>query len=117
MIGRAALGYPWIFRDIKHALIHGELPPPLSLEDRWKTILSFAEMMSARPARQKFEGTLRWMRPKLAKLTKDMTACKKARGGLAQVWTMDDLRNLAADHISRYSAADAAINPPEPAQI
>jgi tRNA-dihydrouridine synthase len=26
MIGRAALGYPWIFRDIKHYLKYGEVP-------------------------------------------------------------------------------------------
>ena len=110
MIGRAALGYPWLFREIKHALEHGTKPPRLTLEERWMTILSFAEMMSARPARQKFEGTLRWMRPKLAKLTKDMTACKKARGGLAQVMTMDNLRKLAAEHTERYAEADAAQN-------
>ena len=117
MIGRAALGYPWLFREIKHVLAHGTKPPRLTLEERWKTILSFAEMMSARPARQKFEGTLRWMRPKLAKLTKDMTACKKARGGLAQVWTMEDLQNLAAEHIERYAEADTAQNPQMIAEV
>ncbi|MEM7672502.1 MAG: tRNA-dihydrouridine synthase family protein [Verrucomicrobiota bacterium] len=110
MIGRAALGYPWLFREIKHVLTHGSQPPALTLADRWNTILNFAEMMSARPARQKFAGSLRWMRPKLAKLTKDMTACKKARGGLAQVITMDDLKQLAVDHTTRYTEADAAIN-------
>ncbi|MGB0371711.1 MAG: tRNA dihydrouridine synthase [Opitutales bacterium] len=111
MIGRAALGYPWLFREIKHFLATGTDAPRLTLDERWKTILSFAEMMSARPARQKFEGTLRWMRPKLAKLTKDMTACKKARGGLAAVMTMDDLKQLAAEHTARYAEADAAQNP------
>lgn len=34
MIGRAAVGRPWIFRDIKHYLKHGELPLPLSLEEK-----------------------------------------------------------------------------------
>ncbi len=33
MIGRAAIGYPWIFREIKHYLKTGErLPPPTMLE-------------------------------------------------------------------------------------
>ncbi|GMV77375.1 MAG: tRNA-dihydrouridine synthase [Chitinophagaceae bacterium] len=33
MIGRAAIGYPWIFREIKHYLTTGkELPPPTLLE-------------------------------------------------------------------------------------
>ena len=49
----------------------------------------------------------------MAKLTKDMTACKKARGGLAGVMTLDDLRQLAAEHLERYAEADAAQNPQE----
>lgn len=34
MIGRAAIGYPWIFRDIKQFLATGQTPPPPTLEAR-----------------------------------------------------------------------------------
>jgi tRNA-dihydrouridine synthase B len=34
MIGRAAIGYPWIFREIKHYLNTNELLAPPSLEER-----------------------------------------------------------------------------------
>ena len=34
MIGRAAIGYPWIFREIKHFFETGELLPPPSAEER-----------------------------------------------------------------------------------
>lgn len=34
MIGRAAIGYPWIFREIKHYVATGELLPPPTLEER-----------------------------------------------------------------------------------
>ena len=34
MIGRAAIGKPWIFRDIKHFLINGVLANPLSLTEK-----------------------------------------------------------------------------------
>lgn len=34
MIGRAAIGYPWIFREIRHYLSTGEEPPPPSLAER-----------------------------------------------------------------------------------
>jgi tRNA-dihydrouridine synthase B len=39
MIGRAAQGRPWIFRDTAHYLAHGALPPPPSVRDvqRWLT--------------------------------------------------------------------------------
>ena len=34
MIGRGAIGYPWIFREIKHYLATGELLPPPTLQER-----------------------------------------------------------------------------------
>lgn len=34
MIGRAAIGYPWIFREIKHFLTTGEILPSPTLEER-----------------------------------------------------------------------------------
>jgi len=37
MVGRAAQGRPWIFREIAHFLAHGSLPPPPPVRDvqRW----------------------------------------------------------------------------------
>ncbi|MBK8053718.1 MAG: tRNA dihydrouridine synthase DusB [Saprospiraceae bacterium] len=34
MIGRASIGYPWIFRDIKSYLKDGTVPPPPDIEER-----------------------------------------------------------------------------------
>ncbi|GAB4209237.1 MAG: tRNA dihydrouridine synthase DusB [Bacteroidia bacterium] len=34
MIGRASIGYPWIFNEIKHYLQTGEILPPPSLQER-----------------------------------------------------------------------------------
>ncbi len=34
MIGRAAIGHPWIFREIKHYIATGEILPPPSVEER-----------------------------------------------------------------------------------
>ncbi|MCX7606010.1 MAG: tRNA dihydrouridine synthase DusB [Bacteroidia bacterium] len=38
MIGRAAIGYPWIFRQIKEYFQTGQVPPPPSLEERVETL-------------------------------------------------------------------------------
>jgi nifR3 family TIM-barrel protein len=34
MIGRASIGYPWIFREIKHFMKTGEMLPPPTIEER-----------------------------------------------------------------------------------
>ena len=36
MIGRAAQGKPWIFREIGHFLEHGTLPPPPTVVEIWR---------------------------------------------------------------------------------
>jgi tRNA-dihydrouridine synthase B len=38
MIGRAAIGYPWIFRDIKHYFATGETLAPPSVSDRVEAV-------------------------------------------------------------------------------
>lgn len=39
MIGRAAIGYPWIFREVKHYLRTGELHPMPTLDERLDALL------------------------------------------------------------------------------
>jgi len=34
MIGRASIGYPWIFNEVKHYFATGEILPPPSIADR-----------------------------------------------------------------------------------
>lgn len=43
MIGRAAIGYPWIFNEIKHYLATGEKPDPPTIADRLMAVRQHAE--------------------------------------------------------------------------
>ena len=43
MIGRAAIGYPWIFNEIKHFFKTGEKLSPPTLKDRLETVRKHAE--------------------------------------------------------------------------
>lgn len=51
MIGRAAIGYPWIFREIKHYVATGQILPPPTVEERVGV------------CRQHLAGALRWNGP------------------------------------------------------
>ena len=53
MIGRAAIGAPWVFREIKHYLQTGELLPPPDVAER------------VRVCREHFEFSVRWKGDKL----------------------------------------------------
>ncbi len=56
MIGRASIGYPWIFREIKHYFATGELLPPPSIHER------------VGAAREHLRRSLEWKGPKLGVL-------------------------------------------------
>jgi nifR3 family TIM-barrel protein len=43
MIGRAAIGYPWIFREIKHYFATGTLMDPPTLQERLHAVLKHLE--------------------------------------------------------------------------
>lgn len=43
MIGRAAIGYPWIFNEIKHFFETGELLPQPTIKDRLEAVRQHAE--------------------------------------------------------------------------
>lgn len=44
MIGRASFGNPWIFREVIHYLKTGEMIPPISNEEKFRTIKRHIEM-------------------------------------------------------------------------
>lgn len=43
MIGRAAIGYPWIFHEVKHFLKHGERPAPPDMAERVRAVKKHLE--------------------------------------------------------------------------
>ena len=102
MIGRAALGYPWIFRDIKHYLEHGFVPDPPTIPERWETLIDYTRRLMARPFREQKHNDLRWMRPKFIALTKSMTGSRKIRGALSSVHQLEDLERIAREHIQQH---------------
>ena len=44
MIGRAAIGYPWIFREVKHYFSTGEMRDPPSIKERFNILRKHLEL-------------------------------------------------------------------------
>ncbi|WP_309387098.1 tRNA dihydrouridine synthase [Cerasicoccus frondis] len=99
MIGRAALGYPWLFAEIKHFLATGEIPPPPSAELRWETIFRFVELLYAGPYSDKDRGDVGWLRAKVKALTKDMPLGRKLRPIIDGMQHLDELPEIAQNHL------------------
>ncbi|HRO43506.1 MAG TPA: tRNA-dihydrouridine synthase, partial [Flavipsychrobacter sp.] len=104
MIGRAAIGYPWIFREIKHFFATGEILPPPTLEERIAA------------CRKHLLGSVNWkgerlglleMRRHYANYLKGLPNIKEFRMKLVTAESLDDLHAVFAELSEHYAAVPA----------
>jgi nifR3 family TIM-barrel protein len=109
MIGRAALGNPWLFAEIKAVLQGAPSPSPPTAGERLKTLVSYAEMLVTNSdSTDDSNGTngtgavdVRWMLTKLFPLIQRLSGARKFRARLSECRSLDDIRRLC-------SSADAS---------
>ncbi len=101
MIGRAALGNPWIFSQIKAAL-EGRAGEALiiSSQQRWDCMLRLAELTIEVHATRLGSRDVRWMLDRLHPLTHGLPGGRKLRDRLRYCLTLDDLRRLRDAHLA-----------------
>jgi nifR3 family TIM-barrel protein len=106
MIGRASIGYPWIFREIKHYFATGELLAPPDIHER------------VAAARQHLSDSLAWKGPKLGVLEmrrhyapyfKDLPHIKPYRAQLVTINEPELLFALLDEIESVYAGMDLAV--------
>jgi len=106
MIGRAAMSYPWIFREAKHYLATGELLDPLPPEERWAFILRHAGLLIEWSKFPSERHAMQSLRSRLMAYTKGMRGGKLLRQRFSTVATYSQLEDIAADHLANISSLD-----------
>ena len=100
MIGRASIGNPWIFRDIKHYFATGEILPPPDIHERVKAV------------RQHVKHSLEWKGVKLGILEmrrhytnyfRGYPGVKHFRGRLVQSQDPDELFHIIDELEAHYA--------------
>jgi nifR3 family TIM-barrel protein len=96
MIGRASIGNPWIFRDVKHFLLTGQLMPPCTVRQQVEELKEFTlksvEFMG-------LPGGVIHMRRQYAKSFKGLENFKETRVQLLKMDELPDVLNML-DHIA-----------------
>jgi len=100
MIGRAAIGNPWIFNDIKHYIATGEIRPAPSIEERADVCL------------EHFERSLVWkgerlgileMRRHYARYFKSIPNFKEYRMKLVTSMDVEEIRSALKEVVSVFA--------------
>ncbi len=99
MIGRAAMGYPWIFRDAKAYLTSGKAPEEVAMEERWALMIRHCRLAVAY-GRYGDEGrTLQAMRSRLMAYSRGMRGGRMLRPKFGQVESIAELEDIAGAYL------------------
>ena len=103
MIGRAAIGYPWIFNEIKHYVATGEVLAPPTIEERVKV------------CKNHLRRSVEWkgpivgineMRRHYANYLKGMPNIKEFRGKLVTLKEPAEIESVLNEIINQYAGYD-----------
>jgi nifR3 family TIM-barrel protein len=93
MIGRAALGNPWIFREVRAFLESGEILPPPFLAERIDTAIRHVKMLAADPHVGE-ERAVKEMRGQLPHYFKGFPGVTKLRSELVKFNKINDIEDF-----------------------
>jgi nifR3 family TIM-barrel protein len=100
MIGRAAIGYPWIFREIKHFLDTGEILQSPSLEERVNAC--FKHLQGSVAWKGEKLGILE-MRRHYANYLKGLPGIKDFRTRLVTTESLPEINGIFDEIVEKYS--------------
>jgi nifR3 family TIM-barrel protein len=101
MVGRAALGNPWIFAQIKAAMEGREgSAVEIGMQQRWDCMIRLAELTIEVHASRLGTRDVRWMLDRMHPLTHGLPGSRKLRDRLRHCLTLDDLRRLRDEHLA-----------------
>ncbi|OJU27941.1 MAG: tRNA dihydrouridine synthase DusB [Sphingobacteriales bacterium 41-5] len=110
MIGRAAIGYPWIFREIKHYFETGEMLEPPTVDERVAVVRKHLKKSI------EWKGTfvgINEMRRHYANYLKGLPNIKEFRSRLVTINTEEEINAVLDEVIARYSGYEIAHAPIE----
>jgi len=96
MIGRAAMGNPWVFREARELPVDGATPPPVMLEERWGWVVRHCRLAVASGRYGNERQTLTSMRSRLMAYCKGFPGAKELRQKLCHVAALGEIEDLAA---------------------
>ncbi len=99
MIGRAAMQYPWIFKEAKEFLATGTVPEPVSVPERWRMILRHCQLASESDRYGDEKHTLMAMRSRLMTYCKGFPGAKPLRKKLSSVSSVQEVKDIAQEHL------------------
>lgn len=99
MIGRAAMQYPWVFKEAKHFIETGKELGAVPVEERWELIVRHCRLAVSSDRYGDERHTLMAMRSRLMSYCKGFHEAKPLRQRLCRVESISEVEDLAAEYL------------------
>jgi len=112
MVGRAAIGNPWIFESIKSLLESGEPATPPSVEERWEFVIRYAEIMRGHYSHLRTEMILGIMKGRMISFVAGFPGARQLRNRMSRLTSfeeMEDLRDESLETLQRLEADESQV--------
>lgn len=105
MIGRAAIGNPWLFQDLKSRLEHGTPAKPPTVEERWESVLRYAEIMKSHYTHLREDMVLGIMKGRLVSFVAGFPGARQLRNRMSRVRSFEEIERLRDESIETLDSA------------
>jgi len=112
MVGRAAIGNPWIFESIKSLLESGEPATPPSVEERWEFVIRYAEIMRGHYSHLRTEMILGIMKGRMISFVAGFPGARQLRNRMSRLTSfeeIEDLRDESLETLQRLEADESQV--------
>jgi len=107
MIGRAALGNPWLFKDLRSRLETGEPATPPSVEERWDLVMRYAEIMKGHYTHLRTDRLLSLMKGRLVSFVAGFHGARQLRNRISRLKSWEALDALREESLKRVEECEA----------
>jgi tRNA-dihydrouridine synthase len=100
MVGRAALGNPWLFQELKSKVDDGVASPEPSIGERWELVMRYSEIMKGHYTHLREDMLLGLMKGRLVSFVTGFPGARKLRNRLSRLKSWDELYALRDESLS-----------------
>lgn len=104
MIGRAALGNPWLFHTIKSQLETGYPASPPTVEERWDSVLRYAEIMKAHYSHLREDMILGIMKGRLVSFVAGFPGARQLRNRMSRLNSFAEIARLRDESLEMVNS-------------
>lgn len=108
MIGRAAMGYPWVFREAREYLETGRQAAPVEAEERWAFMLRHARLAMATGRFDSERFLMQSLRSRLMAYSKGLPGGRALRQRFCNIQSIMELEEIAAGWLAKDAEFHAA---------